>query len=87
MRVNKTNFTIIFPTYVLIRRHVTGNSAERVAKFASLPAVLVNKGTLTIVFKLFKYVRSAVRSSVLQSRIQQWAWAPYCWSVTALLTI
>ena len=26
-------------------------------------------------------------SSVLQSRIQQWAWAPYCWSVTALLTI
>jgi len=26
-------------------------------------------------------------SHVLQSRIQQWAWAPYCWSVTALLTI
>ena len=25
--------------------------------------------------------------SNLQSRIQQWAWAPYCWSVTALLTI
>ena len=29
----------------------------------------------------------SVYSSVLQSRIQQWAWAPYCRSVMALLII